>query len=660
MLGCLSELGDRFEPKLDLKRSRTHATALWVPIIFWSSVGLGAEQQSNTDVVSAADDAFGITLGPETLGLYSAGNVRGFSPLAAANVRLDGLYFDQQGGMIDRLVTDTRIRVGLSAVDFPWPAPTGIVDYTLREPKDTLGLTSIAYLGPYGTRNIDLDGSDTLADRHLGIAAGASYHSEEYVPGYTAHLGSFAVLPRWTPNTAFTLAAFWGRENTTSYKTWPVVYVSEGQSLPRIPNRFFGQDWTAADMAFEHYGMLLYAKLSESWTLRSGLFRSTSDTLRGYADLYENTWSNGISNHSIIAEPDQYYGSTSGEIQFNWTHTKGAWKQQFDFGARGRQVNAHYGGAESFDFGMGVIGQIQPLAQPDFHFGPTTADHIKEYSPEASYTLRWSDRTSFTSAIRHPIYSRDVEDPTLGDSISSISPWLYNFSMVFVPVKTLSLFGALTRGLEDSGVAPATAINRGEILRSIRSSEAEVGLKYAPSPSLTLLAGTFTIEKPYFALDSHDIFDSLGQERHRGAEFSLTGELTPGFHLVGGALLMTPEVSTASTPSQIVGSRPIGQSHWMGQLSADYVVPRLPQLSVDGAVTAAGEQAASVDNRVVVPSYAVVTLGARYRIDLDHRTATVRVELGNVTNTTVFAVQSDGGISPEAPRRAWVYLDLDL
>jgi iron complex outermembrane recepter protein len=631
-----------------------------VSIVFSISLAFGAEQKTNTDVVSAADDAFGITIGPESLGLYSASSVRGFSPLTAGNVRLDGLYFDQQGGMIDRLVTDTRIRVGLSAVDFPWPAPTGIVDYTLRTPKDAPGLTSIAYLGPYGTRDLDLDGSENFPDKHLGVAAGASYHSEEYVPGNTAHFASLAVLPRWTPSKEFTLSAFWGRQNATQVKTWPMIYLSAGQSLPHFPVRFFGQSWTDADFYNEHYGMLVYAKLSGSWSVRAGVFRSVSDSLRSYADLYENTSSDGVSDHSIVAEPNQYYGSTSGEIQLTGTLVKGSWRQKLDVGVRGRNVNARYGGSNTFDFGIGLAGQLQPLNQPDFRFGPTTADRIKESSPEASYALQWSDQVSFTSGIRRPSYSRTVEDPTLGNSTSSTRPWLYNLSLVAAPTKTLSFFGALTRGLEDSGVAPAIAVNRGEILESVRSSEEEVGLRYALTPSVTLLAGAFDVEKPYFALNSRDIFDSLGQERHRGAEFSLTGEPTPGLHLVGGVLLMTPEVLTTAATTQGIGSRPIGQPHWTGQLSVDYSIPWAPKLSIDGVLGAVGGQAASVDNRVEIPGFAVVNLGARYRLDLDHHSAVLRIELGNVTNAYSFGVQSDGGIAPISPRRAWAYLVVDL
>jgi iron complex outermembrane recepter protein len=632
-----------------------------ISAVFFISLAFGADKSTNTDVVSAADDAFGITLGPESLGLYNAASVRGFSPLTAGNVRLDGLYFDQQGGMIDRLVTHTRIRVGLSAVDFPWPAPTGIVDYTLREPRDTPGLTSISYLGPYNSRDLDLDGSTNLLEKHLGIAAGVSYHSDEYIPGYTAHLASLAILPRWTPNKEFTLAAFWGRQNTTSDETFPAIYLSAGQSPPHFPVRFFGQAWTVADFYSEHYGLLLYAKLSGSWVVRAGLFRSIYDSPRSYADLYENTSSEGVSSeHSIIAEPNQYYGSTSGEIQFTGTFIRGMWRQKLDVGVRGRDVNARYGGSESFDFGTGLAGQPQPLNRPDFHFGATTSDHISEYSPEASYSLQWNGRVSLTSAIRRPNYSRNVQDPNLGNSTSSISPWLYNSSLVVLPTTTLALFGAVTRGFEDSGVAPATAINRGEILNSVRSSEEEVGLRYAVTSSLTLLAGAFDVEKPYVALDSHNVFESLGKERHRGAELSLSGELTPGLHLVAGVLIMTPEVLTTPTAQQAIGSRPIGQPHWTGQLSADYSIPSLPRLSFDGSVGASGNETASVDNRVDVPGYVVVTLGARYKLDLDHHSALLRVEVGNVTNAYSFNVQSDGGISPQAARRVWAYLVIDL
>ena len=42
-----------------------------------------AQSRSDENAVTQAEDAFGFSLGRETLGIYSAGNVRGFSPTSA-------------------------------------------------------------------------------------------------------------------------------------------------------------------------------------------------------------------------------------------------------------------------------------------------------------------------------------------------------------------------------------------------------------------------------------------------------------------------------------------------------------------------------------------------------------------------------------------------
>ena len=58
---------------------------------------MGANAQHAADnAVTAADDAFRLTLGLESIGMYSPGQIRGFSPKSAGNLRVDGLYFDQQ------------------------------------------------------------------------------------------------------------------------------------------------------------------------------------------------------------------------------------------------------------------------------------------------------------------------------------------------------------------------------------------------------------------------------------------------------------------------------------------------------------------------------------------------------------------------------------
>ncbi len=68
--------------------------------------------------------------------MYNPSGVRGFSPQAAGNVRIDGLYFDQQGALSNRVIEGSVIRVGVTEIGYAFPAPTGIVDYELRHPGD--------------------------------------------------------------------------------------------------------------------------------------------------------------------------------------------------------------------------------------------------------------------------------------------------------------------------------------------------------------------------------------------------------------------------------------------------------------------------------------------------------------------------------------------
>ena len=96
-------------------------------------------QRSDDNAIAHAEDAFGSNDGGEVLGIYNPNAVRGFSPIDAGNVRLEGLYFDRQGEFSTRLVEGNRIRVGPSAVSYAFPAPSGVVDYRLRTPLSCTG-----------------------------------------------------------------------------------------------------------------------------------------------------------------------------------------------------------------------------------------------------------------------------------------------------------------------------------------------------------------------------------------------------------------------------------------------------------------------------------------------------------------------------------------
>src|SRR5215218_1486653 len=143
-------------------------------------------QRADANILTDAADAFGFSKAGDAVGLYSSSNVRGFSPARAGNLRLERLYFDRQAFLVSDALDHSRIHVGLTALDFPFPAPSGIVDYGLK-PSD---VDTTAVYGNYGNRDYGVDVTLDIARAHRGgilrLAGGLrSVHGEYTLGGRT-------------------------------------------------------------------------------------------------------------------------------------------------------------------------------------------------------------------------------------------------------------------------------------------------------------------------------------------------------------------------------------------------------------------------------------------------------------------------------------------
>jgi iron complex outermembrane recepter protein len=118
-----------------------------------SSIALPAyAQRADENAVREAEDAFETSISNEDVGIYNSFVVRGFSPTRAGNIRIDGLYYDQVWAITSRLRRTTTIRIGISAQGFPFPAPTGVVDYSLRKPGSEARLSTVSSIDSYGAQ----------------------------------------------------------------------------------------------------------------------------------------------------------------------------------------------------------------------------------------------------------------------------------------------------------------------------------------------------------------------------------------------------------------------------------------------------------------------------------------------------------------------------
>ncbi len=636
------------------RRAGSRTVALSGGVLVLMSAGGGAWAQSpDTNVVTASADAFGVAIGVEALGVYGPSQVRGFDPIAAGNARIEGMYVDVHGQTIPygplpaRLVQNTRIRVGPAAAGFPFPSPTGIVDFTLRTPLGAAGLSPTVYVGPYGTSGFDLDAHAPLSGGRCGVGGGVTRRWDEFIPEltqFTTDVGLIAAC-QGVDGSGGTL--FYGRTTETHQSVLPTVYLSAAPLPAPVEARGTAPSWAHGTIVMDDYGGLFRLEAPAHWTLRAGLFRSVYDQPNAGSDLLLDPVA-GIAQHQYVAYADQFTGSTSGELRATHLSANGPRQHELILTLRARDVTARYGSYDAVDLGTLQLGTQPAVPEPAFTYGPPTHDHTRQWTAGLAYALHWLKVLDFAAGVEPVYYERTVTEPELAPVTLRENPVLYYFS-AGVPITTrASAYAALSRGLEDSGLAPASASNRGQLLPAGRTGQEEIGLRYTLGRT-TLVAGLFAVRKPYYNIASDGSYAWLGTESHRGAELSLNAEPLPGLTLVAGAVLMSPEVAVAAG-LEGVGSAPVNQPRNILQLALDYQLAAARRWSLDMTVTHEGTVPVRLDDGAYNPAQTLVNVGARYRFTVAGRAATLRVQMQNATSQQVWSViDASGGLVTYPP-----------
>lgn len=642
---------------------RRDALAWALALIAATATGAVQAQRTDDNAVTAAEDAFGATLGNETIGLYSTKQVRGFSPVDAGNVRMDGVYFDRQGTVPPRLVEGSTIRVGLSALSYPFPAPTGIVDYRLQKAGDQRVISVVGALNAYGAPALELDAKLPVIPGRLGIAAGVSYAREEYYDGADARYLRAGVVPRWRPTENIEILPFWSISRGRDEEVAPTIITAGNHLPPKIERRrHFGQTWSDNEYDSRNYGVLGKARFGDDWALTGGVFRSINNMPSGFAELFVDTTRDGLAREKVIADPRQRSASTSGELRLSRSFREGPRLHVLHLAARGRRLDSEYGGsAPALDFGVRPLGEPLPMPEPAaFAFRPRTHDQVRQWTGGLAYEGRWREVGELSLGIQRSRYEKSVDQPGLPRTATRDQPWLPNANVSVYLGKRLALYAGHTRGLEESGIAPDDAANRNEALPAIRTRQSDAGLRWAFADGMKLVAGAFDVRKPYFTTDERNVYGAIGEVRHRGVELSLSGRPMDSLSLVAGAVLMRPRVSGEAVRLGRVGDRPIGQTERVLRADLEYRPPSWAGLSFDLSMSHYGERIASRDGRNRVPDYTLVDVGARYRFRLGSAPATLRLLVANVGDTYTWNIYGNNSFGLTDGRRYVAQLAVDF
>jgi len=296
---------------------------------------------------------------------------------------------------------------------------------------------------------------------------------------------------------------------------------------------------------------------------------------------------------------------------------------------------------------------------------PTPVSRNRLWSLFASDTIGfWDDRILFTAGLRLQTVnakSYDYNTGALGIEYdeNTISPV---FGLVVKPVEGLSLFANRIQGLSQGPTSPndPAIINPGVVFPPYKTTQYEGGAKLAVG-GFNLSVAAYRTDQPVgYAVGG--VFGIFGEQRNKGLEFGVDGEIVEGLRLIAGASFTSAKLRDTGIPA-VDGNTAPGVPDYLVNANVEWDVPFAPALTLTGRFVQTGEQWVDRANTLKIPSWTRFDLGARFVAVVGDNPLTFRAGVDNVANKRYWASSFDV-FSPQllqgAPRTFKLSASIDL
>lgn len=275
------------------------------------------------------------------------------------------------------------------------------------------------------------------------------------------------------------------------------------------------------------------------------------------------------------------------------------------------------------------------------------------------------DRLLLTLGVRRQNVKATNFDDITGAVTSSYdaSAWTPMAGLVFKASNDLSLYANYIQGLSQGTTVGTTYQNAGEVFPPYKTKQVEVGAKLQTG-SFTNTISLFQIARPStLSDDSTTPLPTLrlnGEQRNRGIEWTIFGELTRGLRMLGGATYMQGKLTRTQDGLQD-GNRAAGTPPWAANLGLDWDVPGVPGLALNGRVNYTSTQYVNNTNTLKLPSWTTLDLGARYATRLGGKSVVFRASLDNAFDKNYWeSVWSNNAVNLGAPRAFHLSASVDF
>ncbi|NJR51261.1 MAG: TonB-dependent siderophore receptor [Leptolyngbyaceae cyanobacterium CSU_1_3] len=551
----------------------------------------------------------------------NAYNIRGFS--AELETLVNGLSVrTNQGVTLNPNIDRIEVIKEPASVLFGQGGLGGRVNYITKQPLRDPFYSIEASVGSYSFYRGAIDLSGSLNSENVLYRLNASAQTtESFIDFFDQQTYVVAPVITWliSDQTTLTLESEYQKNSGIDDYGLP----AEGTILPN-PNgkisrsRFLGDpSLTSSDSQVFRIGYDFKHSFSDNWQVRS-VFR---------ASLYDRSAQRtpGLSLLDDKRTLERFYGVS--EQSSNVYNLDNFVVGKFSTGSVQHQLVVGFNLFRE-DFSFRDEGPLDNIASIDL-FNPVYGVSIPEpsviYNDSKSRTqaqcLYLQDQLALAENLklllggRFDIASQTSEDVNFFGSTNqsqqdeAFSP---RIGIVYNPIKPVSLYASYSRSFN-----PVTGTTRnGAQFKPERGTQYEIGLKADLSSTISstiaffdLIRSNVTTEDP----DNPGFSIQTGEQRSKGIELDLSGEILPGWNIIAGYALTNAEITKDNTFA--VGNQLINVPKHALNLWTTYEIQsgRLQGLGIGAGVFYVGEREGDLNNSFEIPSYVRTDAAVFYR-----------------------------------------------
>ncbi|MBE7385514.1 MAG: TonB-dependent receptor [Leptolyngbya sp. SIO1E4] len=518
------------------------------------------EDQQVTDLDDALRNASGVLPSRSNDALGSRFIVRGFED---ASVLRDGfrLTFSNVGSTgFQDLSNLERVEVlkGPASILFGVVEPGGVINLVTKEPTSEPFYDLSVRAGNRGLLEPSLDFSGPLTeDGRVRYRLNALYSSENYFRDFDTNIRRFFIAPTvsWQINdrTDLTLRLEYLEDER------PVDFglVAIGDEVADIPfDRALGDPEDAISAETLRVGYTFEHRFSDNWTVRNAFNflradneSSFTSALLPFFPINEST--GDFPQTFTVAEGDPI---NTFELQTNLVgeFNTGSIEHTVLFGI---DLFRREGGTATLaaPFEPVVVNIFDPVFEdgPDPEVIPILVNEANQnalgvYLQDQIALL---DNLNLLLGVRYETVEQktfnepSLTNPTGSDSTQTDDAFSPRFGIVYQPIEEVSLFASYSRSFRpNSGVT-----FEGDVLEPEEGEQFEVGVK------AELLGGRLSANLAYFDITKQNVSTpdpdfpnfvaAIGEQRSRGVELDVIGEILPGWNLVANYAYTDTEIT---------------------------------------------------------------------------------------------------------------------